>query len=293
MAGLFPITFGGEVLDAVAIDESAGRELLSLEPTSGAGGRLLDRGPRVRRTRVRLLFAQRAGEEPDDPVERRRAFEALADGVTRLFSHPIHGSYPAKASIEREQVEPGLDEIEVLFIEDRDSDLSPARPGAGRLPRAGAQTVAVAAERVTEQLDALGEASEVPGACVELAETWTEAGQTDARQVYVDLGAQSAAIETEIARLGAGSDLDRYALFVRWLELASELARAAEAATAATAATFELRVTETTNLIALCAGLYGAEEALDRYEQARALNRIDTPLSVPAGAVLVLPTATA
>ena len=287
MPDYYTCSYGGIVLDAITISDDMGRALLTLEPASGQGGKLLDRGQRLRRSRVRIRFVRR--DHADNPLHRRRALAALADGQSRLFRHPVDGTWPAKIGDIQAEREKGIDILDVTFLEDRDSNLAPQGPGPGALPRAGADTVRVQAARTDATLATLGERTHVTAAAVDLAETWQTATPIEARQVYTDLAGVTAAIDTEITRLDASHDLARFPAWVALQELASELGRAGAAATAETAATFELVLGQPTNLLALCATTYGAADCIQRYQQARALNRIDTPLSVPAGTRLVLP----
>lgn len=287
MPDYYTCSYGGVILDAITVSDDMGRELLSLAPSSGDGGQLLDRGPRLRRSRVRIHFVRR--DDADSPLRRRRDFAALADGQSRLFRHPVDGTWPAKIGDIQAERAKGIDTLDVTFMEDRDSDLAPQAPGPGALPRAGADTVRVQAARTDAALAAIGDSTHITAAAVDLAETWQTAAPIEARQVYTDLAGVTATIDTEITRLGASRDLQRFPAWVALQELASELARAATAATAETSSTFELVLGQPTSLLALCATTYGTTEAVQRYQQARALNRIDTPLSVPAGTRLILP----
>ena len=291
--------WGDHVLDATEISVESGRDTLTFEPVRGDGGLTLDRGPVLRRATDELVWLAR--DETDDPGARRDAFRADVDaGLTALYWHPMDGAFPAKVGRIGEQYVNDSIVDSVELIEDRDSGFAVIEPQAGSAPRAGADTVAVAADAADEALAALeledGDAAAgtaVTTRARTLARAWQDAavgdGRVDARRVYVDLAETQQGVDELITALSLPSDLARYGAYVALVELGSELARAAEAATSAVAATYEYRLDRSQGLLSLVVEQYGAVEAQHYYELARALTRIDRPLVIGAGTILTLP----
>ncbi len=289
------VRYAGQVLDAVQETQDAGRDLAVHEPVYGDGGMALDRGPRLRRTRLRIEWLAR--DSADDVLARRNEFLSVVDGQRHLYQSPLDGTWFAVVNDVHHSLEAGIATSDVDLMEDqRDQSNDVVSSAAGVLARAGAQSVSVAAIEVSALLAEMGEPVAVADNAVSLAESWELATQADtlsARDVYADLQAQTTAIDGEARRLNVSENLDRYRLHIALYILSHELRRAAETATADTAHTFEVRVLETTSLLALCDAIYGGSNAIDRYRQVRALQRIDTPLAIPAGTVLLAPVVTA
>lgn len=293
MAARFDIRWGDQVLDALTVSDERGRDLLELRPANGSGGRTFDSGPVLRRSTVLLTWTSR--DDGDDPLARRQAFlEAVDAGETRLFVHPIEGAIAAKVGRVTGQNGAGDAQDTVEFVEDPATRFAPVEPAASVQPRAGTETVRVAAQRVELALEPIGEASLVPAESTALAESWTaRVDETDepvdARRVYRELEAATSAIDAELARLRAGQVLARYHLYLAFVALGAELARAAEAATSETASSFPITVERAGGLIALALDLGGPAKAVRLAAGMRALNRIDTPALVPAGTRLLVP----
>lgn len=293
MAARFQLQWGDQVLDALTVSDERGRDLLELRPANGSGGRTFDSGPVLRRSSVMITWTPR--DDADDPLARRQAFlEAVATGETRLFVHPLDGIIAAKVG--RVSTSNGPDDPvdSVELVEDPGGSFAPLEPSAAVQPRAGAETVRVAAERVELALEPIGETSTIPAESAALAESWAaRVDQTDApvdaRRVYRELEAQTSAIDAEIVRLRAAEDLGRYHVYLAFTALGAELGRAAEAATSETSSSFSVTVESDSALLALALDLGGPAKAVRLAAGIRALNRIDTPALVPAGTFLQVP----
>ena len=293
MAAKYQCQWGPFEIDVVMMSDEHGRDLLELRPTNGHGGLNLDSGRVLRRSSVTIVWAPRA--DTDDPLMRRQEFmQAVNAGLARLFVHPLDGVYKAKAGRVSTSNGPGDPEDVIEFIEEPDNSFEPIEPGASVHPRAGAHGVSNAAKRVDRELKTIGETSPVTHDSVALAESWADRAQdtdapVDARHVYREREAQFRAIEVEIGRLRAASELGRYQLYLALLALGTSLGRAAESATAETASSFALVVERNTSLMALSLSLFGPENGVRMAAGIRALNRIDTPALVPAGTTLQVP----
>jgi hypothetical protein len=294
MAGRFALRWGEFELDALVTGEVRGRDLVELRPMSGGGGLTLDSGPTLRRCTVTLLWVSH--DTADDPLARREAFlAAVTEGNARTFVHPLDGAvYAARVGQHQESNRPdSTPEDQVEFVEDPSSTFSPTEPGAGVEPTAGAQNVAVAAQRADDELAKLELESSEPAAAAALAESWEErADETntvvDARRVATELDSRTSGINAEVQRLELSSTPARYQAYVAMLELASALRQAAAAATQRTAVTTTITLDTATGLLPLCASI-DPELATELYHGIRALNQIDTPMLVPAGTRLVVP----
>jgi hypothetical protein len=294
MAARFTVTWGAFELDCLHTTEARGRSLVELVPVSGTGGLVLDAGPAPRKAQLTLCWVARS--DTDDPLARRdELLAAIAEGVSRVFVHPLDGAvYQAKVGDYQERTDASsavIDEVE--FLEDRETVFEPEQPGAGVEPTAGAQSVGVAADNANAALAGLALESSEPEACRALAEAWrdrvNETGTVvDARRVAAELAARTSALAQEITRLGLALANARFAAYLALVQLASALRLAAAGATQRTVLSTTLTVETPTSLLAFCASV-GPANALALYDGARALNRIDTPLRVPAGTTLRLP----
>jgi hypothetical protein len=294
MAARYSITWGDLTLDCLLTTEARGRSLVELVPVSGTGGLVLDAGPEPRKAQLTICWVARS--DTDDPLARRDEFlAAVAEGVSRLFVHPLEGAvYQAKVGSYTERTDASsvvVDEVEL--VEDRETEFEPELPGAGVEPAAGAESVAVAADNVNAALAALALESEEPEAARALAADWRDRSTetntvVDSRRIDADLTARLTAMATEIERLGLASSNARYGAYLGFVQLASALRQAAASATQKTSYTTTVTIATPTSLLAFCASVDPAR-AQDLYDGARALNRIDTPLRLEAGTALRFP----
>jgi hypothetical protein len=294
MAARFTVTWGTFELDCLSTSEARGRSLVELVPVSGTGGLVIDSGPAPRKAELTLCWVRHS--ETDDPLARRDEFlAAVAEGISRVFVHPLDGAvYQAKVGDYQERTDSSSAVMdEVTFLEDRETEFAPEQPGAGVEPTAGAQAVSVAADTANAALAVLALESSEPEACRALAESWRDRGNetgtvVDARRVAAELEARTSALAQEIERLALTGSNARFDAYLALVQLASALRQAAASATQRTAQSTTLTVESPTSLLAFCASVDPAN-AMALYDGARALNRIDTPLRVPAGTTLRLP----
>jgi hypothetical protein len=294
MAARFGITWGELALDCLYTTEARGRSLVELVPVSGTGGLVIDAGPEPRKAQLTIIWVART--DSDDPLARRdELLAAVAEGVSRLFVHPLDGAvYQAKVGSYTERVDASsavVDEVE--FVEDRETEFEPELPGAGVEPTAGAQSVSVAADNVNAALAVLGLESSEPEAARALAEDWRDRSSetntvVDARRIDADLAARTSAIAAELARMDLAGSNARYAAYLGFVQLASALRKAASSATRKTLFSTTVTIESPTSLLAFCASV-DPERAQELYDGARALNRIDTPLRLEAGTTLRFP----
>jgi hypothetical protein len=181
----------------------------------------------------------------------------------------------------------------VTFVEDRATDFSPQPVGTGIEPSAGAQSVAVAASQVNAELAALALESDEPDAAAALADDWAARSQetatvVDARRVQTERDQRLDGIDSEVERLELTTRTDRYGAYIAMVSLSTALRKAAQAATQATSVTRTETIGLPLSLRALAASI-DPEKADVIYDGIRALNRIDTPLLIPAGTTLLIP----
>lgn len=291
----FTCSWGPHVLDVSSYMERRGRDLLELLPASGPGGEVIDSGPARRQLQAVLQWLPTP--EDTSALDRRDDFlTSIAAGKSLLLIHPLDGGvYLAKIGEHTEAVESATNAVidNVTFVEDRASDFAPQPVGTGIEPSAGAQSVAVAASLVNAELAALTLESDEPDAAAALADDWAARSQAtatvvDARRVQTERDQRLDGIDSEVERLELTTRTDRYQAYIALVSLSTALRRAAQAATQSTSVTRTETIGLPLSLRALAASI-DAEKADVLYDGIRALNRIDTPLLIPAGTVLLIP----
>lgn len=278
--------WGDIVLPLSDLSTSRGRTLLVQEPARGEGGRLSDRGHVARRSQAQVLFvSQGVG---DDPVERYRQLLSLDDGMTRLYTHPIDGQWPAKMSIDGEQITQGRVAVSLLFVEDRGDERSPRRLSQSPRPASVVQSVEQAAEQLASELIAVDESTAVPDQVRATAAGWyaSERGIARSVQVAVEASRESAALASLIDEIDARGRLELFSVYTGIIATAAAIRRASQVLTAAAGRVIDLRVDRPVGLLALCARLYGAELAVERAEAVLQLNELRSGLDIPAGTTL-------
>ena len=282
-AFLMTASYGGVTFWISSMSVKGGRDIVVKSPSRGDAHVLQDRGLRHQTTSCQLLFV----DEPGRPslLQRFREFKALAErGEPQLFYHPIDGSYRARATDFDYDVHADDQAITAscTFLAD-DEVITVARSGIGTAPLAGVEEVAATVAEVETQLAAEGLSSEVPQSTLDTVTAWTQAETPDTRAVYLEAASLSNRINDEINRLELISDLERWPLYREFITLNFQIRRAAEATTTEVDDVFEVLVPSAQPLRALCAQLYGAEEAEDKSRQVTQINRLRTPGLVPAG----------
>lgn len=304
----FDRTFGGVRMFVASIETERGRDIATQSPSLGGRHVHRDRGPRDHVTRAEILFLDQPGQDPY--TDRYDAFVKIAEsGEVQIFSHPLDGSYRAKAGELQVRTDAASRMISVTCTFFREQPEQAVLPVAGGTnPAAGVESVAVAGAEASAALLKLG----IPGdivleegeearadgikhaqfaASADTIATWRAAGEDlDSNQVLLDVARMVAEIDSMTEELELLTDITRWQAFRDVALLRHEITRAGEAFTAASRATFDVLVGAVARpLLAICAEVYGAASARARAEEVRRSNRIRTPGLVPAGTVLKMP----
>lgn len=289
---LLQAAFGTVRLYAVDVDTDIGRSLIIHTPAQGDEYTVVDHGARLERTRLEVVFCHVPGEK-DDHRKRYEQFKALRDeGKPQIFVHPIHGSYRAKIG-ECRMMAGSQDDcirLSVEFVASEPPKESVRPVGAGLSPLAGPEAVAVEVALTKTELAAQGLSSSVPAEAQTTVESWEEIDlDENSRQVFVEATSQIEKIDAEISRLTLATDIKRWPLYVRFVNLRDKVLSAAEAAAAPVAQVFDYVVQAQTPLRVICARTYGADQAEAKAREVRQVNNLRDPALVPAGTVLKMP----
>ena len=293
-------SYGGLPLLVSSIDTDRGRDIATYSPANGDTHSLGDRGKRLVRVQCEILFVQQPGLA--DYLDRYREFMSLVDSPdSQVFTHPLDGSYVARAEAASVSSSSDSSSVRVQCTFLRDDVATPVQGvAAGVDATAGVEAVEVAAAEAEAELAALtdlGESAAVatatatPAACVEAVTAWHQAEDLDSQQVFLDVGELAGRIDRAIETLGLANDLTRWQAYQQFVLLRYQVVRAAEAFTSETESVFELFVETARPVLAICAEVYPAREAVQRAAQVVKLNGLRTPGRVPAGTSLKMPRA--
>jgi prophage DNA circulation protein len=282
-------SYGGVEFYVASMSGKAGRDIVVKSPSRGDAHVLQDRGLRHRTLQCELMFVDEPGRATK--LDRFLEFQRLAnDGTPQIFRHPIDGSFRARVTDFDYNIRADDHGISAscTFLAD-DEPATVVSSGIGTAPLAGVEEVAATVAVLDESLAAENLSSATPQNTLDKVTAWTQAETTDTRAVYLEASSLSNQISDEINRLELVTNLDRWPLYREFINLNFQVRRAAEAATTEADDVFEIVVSSAQPLRALCARLYGAEEAEDKTRQATQINRLRTPGLVPAGTRLMMP----
>ena len=283
--------YGDVALYVESFSDVGGRDQVEHDPSSGDAYELQDRGPRLARTRLTVLFFW-VPTEAEDHLTRYARFKKLVDaGAPQVFVHPnpAHGSYRARVG----EFDPeGSSEtieirVSVEMIQDGPASFISAA-GAGDVQVATPEAVELQVDVTNAELEVAGLESDVPVEVETAASSWFDADEINPRQVLADASLQVARINNEIKRLELATHLERWPVYRAFVVLRATLLDTAQGATALTSRNRELYVKATTPLRVICARELGAADSEENARQVRLLNP-DVPAIVPAGTTLKLP----
>lgn len=270
------------------IKVTRGRDIVEHEMSKGDDHPIQDRGAAMVRSSLTILFDWMVGEPDLAPLDRLRRFVASIDGESRLFQHPVEGSFLARIknfeyAIDSSGVITGTGEILPA------GDVTPLAPaGSDGIPASGAGAVDAAADAADIEFNEVNfEGRNVPEAARLAANNWATTDDLNPRAVLAETGSLTSDLG-ELADALEGS-LVTWQAFKAVVLLAEAVRAAAETATSDTAATFIARIGSTIALRAFVAGLYGAEFAEIRYRQVLQLNDVANPAWLEPGTELVMP----
>lgn len=286
----FDASYGGIDLLISSIDTEGGRDIAVQSPSRGDRHVLQDRGRKLRSANVSILFIDQPGLAPY--LDRYDQFRALVDaGDSQIFSHPLDGSYQARASELRVSADSGTGQVSctcTIIAENEPKTVFPL--GAGVSAAAGLEAVTTASAAADTSLADAGLSSPVPSSCLAAITKWTNAAdELDTQEVFLGVASLTQQISDATDALDLASDFRRWNAYQSMINLMYQVVRAGEALTAASAQLFDLTVAHALPLRAICAEVYGGALAADKAAQVARINRIRTPGRVPAGTILKMP----
>lgn len=281
----FEATWGRIKLWIRELQTDNSRTLVVHELTSGDEHPVQDRGERIRRTTVALLFDEMTGEDLP-PLDRFMRFKAAVDsGAEAVFTHPIDGSFMAKVGEFSYRIDENSNIVdasaEFVAVDEIVAIMIPATSGAGGL--AGEGAVSAAADDLDIQLALVDLETDVTDDARAAVEAWTSGEDVNTREVVADVADLSDRLADLITGAGMEDDLALFEAYRATIMLGAAIRAAAIAATSETPAVFSIFVASSVPLIPLMARMYGGANAEERARQVEALNDISTPGWLPIG----------
>lgn len=290
MAGHFESRFGDLPLLIRSIETDDGRDIAVQSPARGSRHYLQDRGAKLGKVDCEILFVDQPGMGPY--LDRFRAFRALvAQGEAQIFSHPMIGSYRARAEGGRHSANSDAREVRYNCIFLPEDEPQPTVPsGAGVAPIAGVESVVVAVAAVKDELPFVDTTLTWLDDLVAFFESTANSVQADSQEVLSGVATFTGTINAAIDQLELAKSIDRWPLYQAMINLISAVQLGGQALTSDSEQLISFRVDQQPRpLLAICAEIYGAEVAADRAERVARINRVRTPNRVPAGTTLKLP----
>lgn len=282
----YDASYGGIDLLIARIQTDGGRDIAVQSPSRGDKHVLQDRGKRLSAATCEVLFVNQPGLP--DFLTRFDNFRQLIDaGGANVFSHPLIGSYLARASEFSHEAAEGAGKVtcSVKFLAENEPTVI-VQNGAGVSTIAGLEAVTAAQYAASTALAASGFPS-VPYLtdALNAATDWAAGDSTllDSNTVFAQLASLSGELNQTINQLDLLSNLSNYQAYRALIGLGYQVQRAADAATSTADNVFDLTVAIPRPLIAICADVYGASAAVDRANDALSINRIERPGLVPIG----------
>jgi len=299
--GYFESMFGNMPLLIASIDTDEGRDIAVQSPARGSRHYLQDRGAKFGKADCEILFVDEPGKA--SYLDRFQQFRALiAQGEAQIFSHPLIGTYRARAEGGRHSANSDTRQVRFQCAFLPEDEPQPRTPtGAGVAPVAGLETVTVAVADVKAQLSVSDVATlqaQVPSA--DPTRTWlddlvgfvasaADSADADIQAVLSGVATFTGVINGAIEALDLATSIERWPLYQAMINLISAVQLAGQALTSDAAQLISFFVAQPLPLLALCADIYGPELAADRADRVTRLNRVRTPNRVPAGTTLKMP----
>lgn len=282
----YAAAWGGLRLWVSSLRYAAGRDVVVHDPSSGSGFITQDRGPALARASMSLMFAAFPGETTSG-LDRLRALQALvADGLPRVFTHPVNGSYLARISsldVDLDASGPPTASCELIPTE---QVAAVTAVGGGLVDIWGTGGIMAAADALDAELAAVGMTSPVTADARAAAAAWDD--NPASRDVLVTVERLTSTISDEIEAGALDADLALWSALKAYVLLGDAIRTGAVAVSGSSASTITMLLAETTSLRPLLAAVYGASEADARYAEALDLNDLRAPGRIPAGTTLTL-----
>jgi hypothetical protein len=218
-------------------------------------------------------------------------FRALvAAGDPQIFSHPLIGTYRARAEGGRHSADSQTKQVRYQCAFLPEDEPQPTTPtGAGVAPVASVETVTVAAAAATDALTAENLTSTAPQNAIDFIVGAVNSADVDSQGVIGGVSDLTGQINSAIDELDLATHIDRWPVYQAMINLLSAVQLAGQALVADSEEMISLRIDRPIPLLSLCAEIYGPELATDRADRVTRINRIRTPNRVPAGTTLRLP----
>lgn len=242
----YDASFGGIPILITRIETEGGRDIAVQSPSRGDKHTLQDRGKRHGVANVEILFCDQPGL--DAYTTRYERFRALVEGTpdappeAQIFSHPLDGSYRARAADLRITADPGSSIVVSCTIHPEDEPVFTFPVGAGVAPAAGVDAVSTAASDADAQLAAVGLSSPVPSACTDTVTSWSTTDDLDTQAVFVGVASLTAQIADAVDAFELASDLNKWQAYQALINLHYQVSRAGDAFTATAGQLFQVTV---------------------------------------------------
>lgn len=293
--------FGDLPILIASIETDDGRDIAVQSPARGSRHYLQDRGAKLGRADCEILFVSEPGKA--SYLERFAQFRALiASGEPQIFSHPLIGTYRARAEGGRHSASSESKQIRFQCAFLPEDEPQPTTPtGAGVAPVAGVEAVNVAVDDVKEQLTADDVAvlrAQAPS--TDPTRTWLDdlvdfvanaanTVEVDSQEVISSVATFTGIINGAIDDLDLATDINRWPLYQSLVSLLSTMRSAGDALTADSDGMISLRIDRPMPLLSICSEVYGADAAPDQADRVTRINRVRTPNRIPAGTMLRMP----
>lgn len=283
---LFQSSWGKVRLWLRSITTTDGRDVVITPYTRGNVPDVDDRGEPPKLVRCELQFDEFIGESAAAEERLQDLLLLKSKGKAQLFVHPIYGSYLANiVDFEHTIDEHTTISASASFVAAEEVGVFAVDPIGVSLDVA-TDAVDASAQELTTQLADVEDTSSLPAAATTAGTAIDEA--TAARDALVELSRMSDQLWDEIDQKRLAADVALWPAMKAYVML-GEATRAATDRSMGDAGSFmSVRVDVETSLRRLMADIYGAAEANERYDEARELNDIRTPGSMPPGTQLRL-----
>jgi hypothetical protein len=289
LPGHFESMFGDMSILIASIETEDGRDIAVQSPSRGSRHYLQDRGAKLGKADCEILFVDEPGKATyKDRFDKFRAL--VGQGEPQIFSHPLIGTYRARAEGGRHSANSDSRQIRFQCAFLPEDEPQPTTPtGAGVAPIAGVETVSVAAAAAEDALAAAGLESSAPIAALEFFTDLIDSADADSQAAILRVATLTSQINTAISDLELATSVDRWPAYQAMIGLVSAVQLAGETLTADVERMISFRFDRPLPLMALCAEIYGADQAVDNAERVTRINRVRTPNRVPAGTTLRMP----
>lgn len=283
------MSWGGIRLWWESVETEDGRDLIRQPYSTGNTADVRDRGDVPSKpVRCSLLFDDFVGESTSAEERLQDLLLMKAKGKAQLFVHPIYGTYRAYIGALTHRIDShGVITADAEFIADEDVGEVFAVDPLGTSIDVAVDTVDMRSAELSAELDAAELESDMPGEASAIGNAIDSA--ESARAVLVSVSSMSDRLWDEIDALQLAFDVATWPALKAYVMLGEAVRAAGDAALGDDAGAFmTVRIDAATSLRRLVTDIYGANEADDRYTEARELNDIRTPGSIPPGTSLRL-----